>query len=406
MKAVVLSGGGSKGAYEVGVWKALRQLEYDFQIVTGTSIGSVNGLFMVQNQFYKCHNLWYNLNYKFLYDDNFPETESKLSIYKEYFKNFIEKGGMNTTRMAISLDKIINYRRFKKSKINYGLLTYNLSKRKPETKLKKDLNQKNLKNYILASCTCYPAFQKLEIDGDKYIDGGYYDNVPINLAIEMGATEIIVVNLNTIGITKKVKNTDINIIYIKPRNELGSFLIFDKIAARRGIRLGYNDAMKKFGKLDGNRFTFKYKHLEYNYAFKKDKYINTVNKFINEKKFIIINSKLNYLKDLDKGLNKKMNETIEYLGYLYGFDDSKIYKIYKFNKLLINKLKESDSYSSSYIKVCLQKKRFRSLFDSKAIIRYLYDLIDKNNPKELATMGNIFTKEFKAAIYLHSIGKD
>ena len=47
-RAVVLSGGGSKGSYEIGVWKALRRLHIKYDIVTGTSIGALNGALMTQ----------------------------------------------------------------------------------------------------------------------------------------------------------------------------------------------------------------------------------------------------------------------------------------------------------------------------------------------------------------------
>lgn len=42
-RAVVFSGGGAKGAFEIGVWKALNALGYYADIVTGTSIGALNG---------------------------------------------------------------------------------------------------------------------------------------------------------------------------------------------------------------------------------------------------------------------------------------------------------------------------------------------------------------------------
>lgn len=47
-KAVVLGGGGSRGSYQVGVWKALLELGFDYEIVTGTSVGALNGALMVQ----------------------------------------------------------------------------------------------------------------------------------------------------------------------------------------------------------------------------------------------------------------------------------------------------------------------------------------------------------------------
>ena len=50
-KAIVFAGGGSKGAYQVGAWKALNELGETFQIATGTSIGSINAGLYVQHDF-------------------------------------------------------------------------------------------------------------------------------------------------------------------------------------------------------------------------------------------------------------------------------------------------------------------------------------------------------------------
>ena len=49
-RAIVLAGGGTKGSYEVGVWRTLNELGIDYQIVTGTSIGSINGVFMASGE--------------------------------------------------------------------------------------------------------------------------------------------------------------------------------------------------------------------------------------------------------------------------------------------------------------------------------------------------------------------
>ena len=61
-RAVVLSGGGTKGAYELGVWQALRELGLDYQIVTGTSIGSINGAMMAAGDYEKCDAMWRNMS--------------------------------------------------------------------------------------------------------------------------------------------------------------------------------------------------------------------------------------------------------------------------------------------------------------------------------------------------------
>ena len=53
-RAIVLSGGGSKGSYQIGVWKALRKLKIDYQIVTGTSVGALNGGFNDAKNIFSC----------------------------------------------------------------------------------------------------------------------------------------------------------------------------------------------------------------------------------------------------------------------------------------------------------------------------------------------------------------
>lgn len=57
-QAIALAGGGTKGAYQVGAWKAMRELSIPFDIVTGTSIGSVTAALMVQDDFDRAWELW------------------------------------------------------------------------------------------------------------------------------------------------------------------------------------------------------------------------------------------------------------------------------------------------------------------------------------------------------------
>ncbi len=57
-RAIALCGGGTKGAYELGAWKALRELGISYQIVTGTSIGAINGALMAAGDFEQACELW------------------------------------------------------------------------------------------------------------------------------------------------------------------------------------------------------------------------------------------------------------------------------------------------------------------------------------------------------------
>ena len=252
--AVVLSGGGAKGAYQIGVWKAFKKMNIKYDIVTGTSIGSLNGLMMVQNDYHKATYLWKHTNFDEIFGIDFKKNSkrSKVYLYREFLSNFIRNGGVGTEKMLDFINEVYDERKFKNSNVDYGIVTVNFTQRKAMNILKSE-NNPDLLKYVLASCTCYPAFKKTKINEEEYIDGGYSDNLPINLAIELGATDIIAVDLGAIGVKRKA-NKDVNIKYISPKNELGSFLMFHSNDARRARKYGYNDALNAYNKWDGNRY--------------------------------------------------------------------------------------------------------------------------------------------------------
>ena len=78
MRAIVLSGGGAKGSYEIGVWKALRRLNIKYDIVTGTSVGALNGALMTQKTYYRGLFFWYNITYNKIFDIDDKYSEEKM----------------------------------------------------------------------------------------------------------------------------------------------------------------------------------------------------------------------------------------------------------------------------------------------------------------------------------------
>ena len=82
MRAIVLSGGGSKGAYQIGVWKALRKLKLKYDVVTGTSVGALNAALMVQNNYYKALYFWRKLSFSDVIDEEIDKNITKKEIYK------------------------------------------------------------------------------------------------------------------------------------------------------------------------------------------------------------------------------------------------------------------------------------------------------------------------------------
>lgn len=401
MRAIVLSGGGSNGAYQIGVWKALKKLGIKYDIVTGTSVGSINGALMVQKTYHKASYFWKHLNYKMIFDENIDNDGDLLKVYT---KNIIKEGGMDVSNLEKQLKNVISLNKFYNSTIDYGLVTFKLSKFKPIEKAKKDIPKEKLIDYIIASSTCFPAFQKKKIDNETYIDGGYYDNLPINLAINLGATEIIAVDLNCIGIKQPIKKDNVNITYITPRNKLGSFLVFEKSLAIRAINFGYNDTLKIFKQLDGNIYTFEKENLS-NYIEKnKTMFENYLNKFFPQK--TVYNTLIkNIIKFLYKNNKPKNSDIIpilfgcavDFLGKTFELEETLIYKINIFNKIILKKLNNIEAIN--------KKINLINMEDSKSKIKYLYSKIEycvKNDKyNEIDKNILLFPKEFISALYLY-----
>lgn len=412
-RAIVLSGGGSKGAYQIGVWKALRKLKINYDIVTGTSIGSVNGIMMVQKDYHKASFLWKNIGFDDLFDVSFPNDGNLLEIYKKFAKEFLKNGGMETSKIYNFINNSYDEKRFYKSPIDYGIVTYNISKMEP-TIITKSKNKDNLIKYVLASSTCFPAFQITQIDDTHFVDGGYYDNLPINLAIELGADEIIAIDLGAVGIKKKPNNENVDITYITPRNDLGSFLVFDKKLSKKAIKYGYNDTMKVYKKLDGNKYTYKKGNLFENYTRFNVNFSKNVKKYLtirkNEKTImdeIILPKSLNKFLDTKdyKFISDTMNKVLEYAGELLLIDDSVIYSINYYNVLLKREIEKYQAFSRSYIRKMIVQKKNRKIHNRRAIVKYFYDAFKKSNSNkiEIASLAIIFPKEFLTAIYIYTI---
>lgn len=405
---LVLSGGGSKGAYEIGVYKALKKLHKKVDIVTGTSIGAINGMFIAQKDLKGALKLWKNISFKTLYDEEeFPvlENEKLSKIYMQYAKGFINDGGLDIYKMKDIFNKYFKPHKFFKSDIDYGLVTYNFTKNKPVLKTKKDLTKDNIKDYILASASCYPAFKPYLINNEMYIDGGYYDNLPINLAIELGATEIIAVDLRAIGFKKNVKDKTVDITYIAPNNKIGSFLVFDKNQAKKSIKFGYNDTMKIFNKLEGNKFTFKKYNLIKNYNKYIDSYENKLKELFKHTDSKLLN-KL-FETEIFKGiLNRKtlynnFNQLIEEAGKIFNFDETNIYNIKSYNRGLLNALSNTETIELEKIARKIKDKNLEDIIDRRKIVKYFYNQIEQNKISFKYIL--LFTNEFLVALYIYII---
>ena len=119
----------------------------------------------------------------------------------------------------------------------------------------KDMMRDNGVDWLVASASAYPAFPVKVIDGEEYMDGGYVDNTPIDFAMQLGAEEIISIEMHEKVLHPGYLGRE-HITIIHPQHELFSLLEFDKIKLIRAKTIGYLDTMKTFGILSGIRYAF------------------------------------------------------------------------------------------------------------------------------------------------------
>lgn len=251
---LVLEGGGVKGAYELGALIALIEKGYTFHSITGTSIGALNGAVMASQGIEKLAGYWEEAKYCPVFDfddetvarfrqkdfdlDLIVATGKKLLSAREIIKNSYEHT-LNFVYSRLSEEEI------RSSDIDFGCVTYNISDMEPFEAMKKDIPQGKLIDYIVASA-CFPIFPPKQIDGKKFIDGGVYDNMPINLLARTGCKEMIVVRTNpeTKQPKRRIERDDLDIIYITPSANLGRAMAFSPERIENLKQLGYADAMR------------------------------------------------------------------------------------------------------------------------------------------------------------------
>lgn len=260
MFGLVLEGGGAKGAYQIGAWKALREQGVDIKGVAGTSVGALNGAMVVQDDFDKAYEVWHNMSFgKILkIDDEMILRIKEGEISPENFRHLVKSikelfldRGLDVTPLRQLLKNIICENKIRNSGKDFGIVTVALSDLKPVELYIEDIPVGKLVDYLMASANL-PVFKMDKIDGKLFLDGGFFDNLPIKLLTAKGYRDIITIRLYGIGRTRRVNTKKLNIITINPSEDLGGTLDLSRERARRNLNLGYFDALSVINKYSGN----------------------------------------------------------------------------------------------------------------------------------------------------------
>lgn len=249
---IALEGGGAKGAYQIGVLKAILEKNIQYDCVVGTSIGALNAAAYVLKDYESFSEGWRKFNFSLKGKENKDKKSISFKLneiidnLEEFKKEYYNFEGIDPEKIIEIIKKVIDEDGIRKSKIKFGLSTYCLSDEKPSNLFIENIPIGQLHEYIFASCNL-PVFTPRQINGKHYIDGGAFNRLPINMLIESGYENIIAVRLrNNEYDFNKYKN--INIIDIAPDEYLSSTLEASSERINWMIEKGYADAIKILNK--------------------------------------------------------------------------------------------------------------------------------------------------------------
>lgn len=209
MRALVISGGGSKGAFAGGVAQYLiEEKKHEYDLFLGTSTGSLLIPHLALGQITKIHWVYTNVSMNKIFnicpfvvktkDGVDIVTINHLNVLRQFFKGkrtFGESKGLrNYIKDNFSLS---DFNKLKKTNKDVVITVTNFTKNEPEYKSIKDCTYEEFCEWSWISSNYVPFMSLVNKDNYEYGDGGFSSLVPIREAISRGATEIDVIILET-----------------------------------------------------------------------------------------------------------------------------------------------------------------------------------------------------------------
>ncbi|ALJ03643.1 patatin [Pseudalgibacter alginicilyticus] len=209
MRALVISGGGSKGAYAGGVAEYLMKVKgHKYDIFVGTSTGSLLIPHLAANKIDKIHSVFTNVKQSNIF------SVSPFISRKKGDREYVSINFMNSIWQFMKMKRTFGeskalkrylkkhfteaeYNFIKTTKEDVVVTVSNLSKNRVEYKSIKDFTYDEFCEWIWISCNYIPFMSLAKVDGFEYADGAFGCVVPIREAIQRGATEIDAVVLES-----------------------------------------------------------------------------------------------------------------------------------------------------------------------------------------------------------------
>ena len=262
--AIALEGGGAKGAYQVGAWKALREAGIRFNAVAGTSVGALNGALMVMGDLGKAEEIWRNITFSQVMDVDDGEMKNLLAMNLrdidwrsqwEFLKKILENRGLDVTPLRRWVEELVDEDAIRRADTELYIQTYSLTDHKELELRAKDLGKPGEIAEMLLASAYFPAFKNEALGGKRYTDGGLQDVIPLHVLVENGYRDIIAIRLFGVGFERSFRVPKyVEIHTVLPSRDLGGTLEFEAEQSCRNLTLGYYDTMRMLYGLAGTRY--------------------------------------------------------------------------------------------------------------------------------------------------------
>lgn len=251
---LVLCGGGGKGAYQIGVFKALHTLGLDTCIkgVAGASAGALNAMLFLNGSYETAEDVWTKIRpiqFLDIEPEGYCSRDGLLRLMDERvdlnrISNSSIPAYISVTNAAPAL--VSNPGRFDSAMAS---LNQNPEDRQGDYLLVNGRTPEDIKKILLASTAIPFVYDPVEIDGQLYRDGGLFDNVPIRPLLEIGLKDLIIVlcSPNQQCNPYLLSQAD-SVLEISPSADIGSLLTgtldFDGRNASYRLEVGYFDTLR------------------------------------------------------------------------------------------------------------------------------------------------------------------
>lgn len=257
--ALALGGGGSRGAFEIGAWEAFRELGLSFDAVAGTSIGSINGALFAMDAFDEARAMWENLQMDqcLAFSKPYPlksEDLLHLNNMRALAQELVSRHRLDTQPLRSLLGGIIREDRVRNARIRFGLMTVLFRSLKPQSRWIDEIPANRLIDYIMASAGL-PGLDPVQIGGERFLDGGFAESVPISMLRAEGYHRIVAVDLSHRSTVRGPGIDNLQLTLIHDPDDLGGMFDLTPAVLARNHRLGYLDTRKAFGRLAGERYS-------------------------------------------------------------------------------------------------------------------------------------------------------